>query len=142
MSRLGRIRGVRRGRLLGVRPGAQDVFLASVRLLDDVVRAGDMQVVPELRAALIEAVERIAAKIKGTDDLLKDLARAEVSLGMLCDILAFTLPLSAEDKIAMLAAVRVVDRAAYLNRILEHAESDPRFHGALRGRFSSSPSNN
>ncbi|RMG01319.1 MAG: hypothetical protein D6741_05390, partial [Planctomycetota bacterium] len=132
----GRVRCTRRVRLLDARPFAdRSVFQATVQLLDDVVRAADMQVVPDLRAGLIESVEAIASKIAGADDLLKDLARAEVSLGTLCDILAFTLPLSATDKFALLAEVRVVERAAFLKRKLEAAAGDPRFHGELRGRF-------
>jgi Lon protease-like protein len=73
---------------------------------------------------------RIPAWFKGHEAALEQvrkLLKNEFPLGGLCDILAFALPLEAEEKQALLAVLDVKERA---RRLLRHLEASPAGSGA------------
>ena len=120
------LRGLSRVRLLGEVPDGKLYRTARAELIADVPPAS-LEAARRLRQELAERVlPRFAAG--PAREQLRELFQGELSLGALCDILGFALPLPVEQKQALLEQLDVSRRAEHLLGLLDAltpAPADP-----------------
>src|SRR5262249_44653137 len=110
------LHGLRRIRIVEEAPPSQLYRLARVQLLEDVPPPGGEEE-QQLRTELTGVLPPLLAAHGGAADQAQKLLESELSLGTLCDIFAFALPLETSLKQQLLEELDVIHRA---NCLLEH----------------------
>ena len=107
--------GVRRIRLVRELPPKKLFRVAEAQLLDDLL-PGDAAAerAAILQRRLLEAFKRSMPKVPGANEQLDELLGSQITLGMLTDIVAYTIDLDLETKHRLLAECDVFERAAVL----------------------------
>lgn len=122
--------GVRRLRLVKELPPKKLFRVVESEILDDVVShnvdAGEMD---DLQQQLLAAFKRSLPKVPDAFEQLEQLLGNQITLGMLADIVAYTINLDLESKVRLLGECDVVRRAELL---LDAIEGRPAGRG-LRG---------
>jgi Lon protease-like protein len=113
------LRGLSRVHILHEIPHAKGYRKAKVELLAEVPVA-DAAAERRLRRQLAKLVPRWFPDHPEVKKQFRELLRSELSLGALCDIFSFALPLDAEFKQTLLEELEVEAR---VGRLLEHLES-------------------
>lgn len=112
--------GLRRAGVVRELPEARSFREAEVLVLDDLYPAQAAGRRPELQRRLIERFHHLMPNVQELHQQLDEVLANEVPLGMLTDILAFTLKLDLETKVQLLRETNVDRRAA---RLLEAMQS-------------------
>ncbi len=107
--------GVRRIRLLEELPPAKLFREARVELLDDVLPPEQLAQQTEQQAKLVASFAEILPTLTDAAEPLQKLLRQQISLGMLTDIMSYTLDLGVELKVKLLGEPRVQVRAELLS---------------------------
>lgn len=112
--------GVRRLRLVKELPPKKLFRVVESEILDDVVSenvdAGDMD---ELQQLLLAAFKQSLPKVPDAFEQLEQLLGNQITLGMLADIVAYTINLDLESKVRLLGECDVVRRAELLLAAIE-----------------------
>jgi Lon protease-like protein len=106
--------GVRRVRLVEELPASKPFREARVELLEDVYSLKSSTERPNLQRDLLAAFKRILPSLPHAHEQLDQLLGAQIPLGMLTDIVAYTLDFPIELKERMLAELDVDVRASAL----------------------------
>jgi uncharacterized protein len=109
--------GLRRISLLRELPPNKKFREAQVELLDDVYPAAGAAARPALQRRLVSAFRKVGPQIPAAGDQLDALLDTTMPLGMLTDIVAYTLDLDLRLKVQLLGELDVDRRA---NVLLEH----------------------
>jgi Lon protease-like protein len=115
------LRGLSRIQILHEIPHGKSYRKAKVELLAE-VPVGDDKVERRLRRRLAKVVPQWFPDDVQVKVQFRKLLKSELTLGALCDIFAFALPLDAEFKQSLLEELEVEER---LGRLLEHLETRP-----------------
>lgn len=118
------LRGLRRVRLRRELNVDRLYRVAQVELLEEVMPP-DIPTAKRLRTALEEAVLPKFTGKETAKEQLRDLFHGELTLGALCDVLGFALPLPPELKQTLLERLDVVERAYHLIRLVDGLRPDP-----------------
>ena len=123
-----RLRGLSRIRLVEEVPTDRLYRIARAELVPDVVPA-DLHRLKDLRRGLADAVLPRFAEDGPAQQQLRELFQGDMSLGHVCDVLSYALPLPVEMKQALLAEPHVDLRAEIMTQALRvsAARSDRRF---------------
>lgn len=112
--------GVRRLRLVKELPPKKLFRVVESEILEDVMPEGmGEEEVGELQRHLLAAFKRSLPKMPDAFEQLDQLLGSQITLGMLCDIVAYTINLSLESKVQLLAEVDVMQRAELLLAAIE-----------------------
>jgi len=106
------LRGIARVQIRDERPTDKPFRSAAVDVLHDTA-SDDVEELMALRTALADLIlPRVTAE--PSREQLRNLFQGELPLGVLCDVLAFALPLPPESKQELLETLQVTDRAREL----------------------------
>jgi Lon protease-like protein len=130
------LQGRRRARILEEVPTDRLYRTARVRWIEDVPVEG-----PGTERELMQRLDRVLMRWLSRQEAgarLKQLLQSEPPLGSLCDMLAYALPLSLEEKQEMLDEPRVEERTRHLLAFLEDqlAHLEPRLARRFPPEFS------
>jgi Lon protease-like protein len=117
--------GLRRVRLARELSPKRSFREAIVDVLEDEYLTDDANHRQVLQRRLVRAFEKILPRMKDAHDLFSQLSMSNVSLGTLCDVIAYALDLDVQAKQALLAQVNVARRAEMLTDHLERSVQDP-----------------
>ncbi|MFM8734513.1 MAG: LON peptidase substrate-binding domain-containing protein [Pirellulales bacterium] len=107
--------GVRRIRLVRELPPKKLFRVAEAELLDDLQpAAAQADGAAALQRRLLAAFKRSMPKVPGANEQLDQLLGSQITLGMLTDIVAYTIDLDLETKHRLLAECDVFERAGIL----------------------------
>jgi len=106
--------GLRRIRLARELPAVRSFREWEVELLDDVAPSGPPELQAGLQKKLLSAFQALLPKMPVESESLDDLLRMQISLGMLTDIVSYTLDLDLAVKRKLLGELQVVRRAELL----------------------------
>lgn len=126
--------GVRRLRIVRELPPSKLFREAEVELVDDVYSGHGAAARPALQRSLLESFKHVLPKMPEVHQQLEELLCTEVSLGMLTDLVAYTLQMPIDKKAAMLAEADVDRRCEAL---LEHLRESG---AATKGSSNEGPS--
>ena len=116
--------GLRRVHLLRQHFKSHKDELAEVEIVDDYCSSLTESVL--LTEDLKELIQQILPSLPGVQEQLDPLLnRGDISLGVLTDVLAFSLDLSSDEKGQLLSESNVIDRADRLLEILGEMVEDP-----------------
>lgn len=122
--------GVRRIRLLEELPPEKLYREARVELLEDLEVSQSAEQLPQQQAALVASFQELLPTLTDASEPLEELLRQQISLGMLTDIMGYTLDLGQELKLQLLGEPRVEARAELLRaaakRLLVKINKEPR----------------
>lgn len=110
--------GLKRVQIVRELPPTKLFREAEVNLLDDEYPAADVQLRTTKQHSLIESFERILPNMPEVHQQLQELLGAEVSLGTLTDLVAYTLTMPLPEKCALLEELNVDRRCERLLRYL------------------------
>jgi Lon protease-like protein len=116
--------GLCRVRILGEFPPKKPYREARVEVFTDRYPLNADAVRPLLQQRLQDAFLRILPNISQSHDCLAQLLRNDITLGTLTDLVAYTLDIELERKVALLAEPNVHRRAERLLQYLERASTD------------------
>jgi Uncharacterized protein, similar to the N-terminal domain of Lon protease len=112
--------GVRRLRLVKELPPKKLFRVVESEILDDVLPEDVAEAeVSELQQSLLASFKRSLPKMPDSFEQLDQLLGNQITLGMLCDIVAYTINLDLESKVRLLAEVEVMRRAELLLAAIE-----------------------
>lgn len=114
--------GLRRVRILRELPADKLFREAEVEILEDIYPTGGAAARPALQRQLVEAFQKVLPQTAESREQLEQLASSHLPLGMLTDIMSFTLGLPLETKYLLLTE-RNVDRRA--EHLAEYFARDP-----------------
>jgi Lon protease-like protein len=118
--------GMRRVRLLRELPPAKLFREAEVELLDDHYPVAGEACRAQLQARLVAAFKGQLASAPQIEEHLEQLLAADVSLGMLTDLVSHAAPLEPELKLSLLAETNVDERAKRLLAVMaSHSLTGP-----------------
>jgi Lon protease-like protein len=107
--------GVRRLRLVRELPPAKPFREVQAEILDDIVPSGIQEAgAGELQRRLLAAFKAVLPKIPEASEQLDQLLGNQITLGMLADIVAYTVDLDHERKVRLLGECDVFERATQL----------------------------
>ncbi len=92
---------------------------AKVLLIEDIVSISEMNA-SKLRSKLCKNMAKWFTYQPSAKDQLDRLVNSDLSLGNLCDVFSFALPLTVELKIHLLELLNVEERANFLIQVIEH----------------------
>lgn len=113
------LHGLARARILNEHTPAAPYRMATVELVED-VPAVEVEAV-QLRGEMAEAAAPFFGGHPGAREQFRRLVDSPITLGGLCDVFAFALPVDAEGKQRLLAEADVAARARMLLSLLEGA---------------------
>lgn len=125
--------GSRRAKILRQLPTSRSFRMADVEVEVDFQPVGDASQQREFKRAVLEAFAKVIPPSATVQHNLHELMAGQMGLGPITDIIAYTLPLPVEAKLALLAEANVSERARLLVQVL--GERYPA--GALAGPGSS-----
>ena len=104
--------------VLGEELSPENLFReAKVEILEDTYSPGGLSSRARLQRKLVSAFKAVLPRVGEAYEQLDQLLSSELALGMLCDIVAFTLELEIETKLELLAETDVDRRA---KRLVDH----------------------
>lgn len=119
------LQGVRRVKLLRELPPAHAFREAHVAVCDDVYPPDLTPARPQLRRRLVDCFKQLLPKLPAAHEQLDQLLGSEIPLGMLTDLVAYSLDLGHELKVRLLGEVHVDRRAQLLLERLDRMASEP-----------------
>ncbi len=129
--------GVRRIRIQHELPPTRTFRVADAEIAEDEFPHEDAPARPALQRRLIERFRGLLPQVPEAREQLEQLLREEVPLGILTDIMAYTLDLDVAVKMQLLAEPNVDARARMLVDLLAQARSDrSKFPGGWPPKFS------
>lgn len=129
--------GVRRVRVERELAPVRTFRQAEARIVDDEFPVDAAPARPALHRRLIERFRKLLPQVPEAKEQLEQLLREEVPLGILTDIMAYTLDLDVAVKMQLLAECNVDRRAQMLVDLLSQATNDrSRFPGGWPPKFS------
>jgi ATP-dependent Lon protease len=129
--------GVRRIRVAKELPPSRTFRIAEASIAEDEFPKEDAAARPALQRRLIERFRGLLPQVPEAREQLEQLLREEVPLGILTDIMSYTLDLDVAVKIKLLAEANVDRRAAMLYELLSQASTArSRFPGGWPPKFS------
>ena len=111
--------GIRRIRLLQELPQQKLFREARVELLDDEYSPHQTAERAERQKALVERFKAILPNLSDSAEQLQQLLSQQISLGMLTDIMGYTLNLEIDLKLKLLGEPQVDQRAEFLSEVAE-----------------------
>jgi len=96
---------------------------ADVELLDDVYLPSGASQRPTLQRALLDSFDQVASDLRLHQDQLDELMAAQVPLGVLTDIISFSLDLDVQSRLQLLGELNVDQRARTLLRTLRDGQA-------------------
>jgi uncharacterized protein len=115
--------GLKRVRLVHELPAAKPFREARVELVDDVYSHDEAGGRAQLQRLLLDSFRRVLPSMPKVHEQLEELLCTDVSLGMLTDLIAYTLQLPVEIKESLLGEESVDRRCRTLLKQLEHGAS-------------------
>jgi ATP-dependent Lon protease len=115
--------GLRRVRLVHELPASKPFREARVELVEDVYAHDEAGGRAQLQRLLLDAFRRVLPSMPKVHEQLEELLCTDVSLGMLTDLIAYTLQLPVEIKESLLGEENVDRRCRILLKELEHGAS-------------------
>lgn len=116
--------GLRRVRLIEELPPTEQFRQAKVELLPDIYAAGQEAPRQAMKSRLLRAFKERVASVSQADEQLDQLLAGDVGLGVLTDVVGYTLDLDLAFKLRLLGEVDVDRRAAWLLERLETPAPD------------------
>jgi ATP-dependent Lon protease len=117
--------GLRRARVIYELPPRRLFREAKVELLDDVYPAEGDACRPQLRRRLLDRFRRIVPRDPAAQGQVEQLLGSQIPLGVLTDLVAYSLQISQEEKRRMLDQVNVDARARTLLQHLDQVFDEP-----------------
>ncbi len=111
--------GMRRAKVLREIDAGRPFRMAEVQIADDIYPPSGTEGRLELKRSLLGAFGDVIPVSKSVQQNLHELMAGQMSLGPITDIIAYTLPFDAEQKLKLLADPDVDSRAAELVRLLD-----------------------
>jgi len=115
--------GLKRVRLIHELPAAKPFREARVELVDDIYTHDEAEGRSRLQRLLLDSFRRVLPSMPKVHEQLEELLSTDVSLGMLTDLIAYTLQLPVDVKESLLGDENVDRRCRALLRQLEHGAS-------------------
>jgi Lon protease-like protein len=125
--------GLRRIEIIRELPTAESFRVADVRILHDHVPSQQREARRRLREDLLETFRGALPVGKGAKDTIAMLLKKHVPLGVLADLIAFTVELDPAFKQSLLAETDVIGRAEALLARLRQGDRKPTWPKALGG---------
>jgi len=110
--------GIRRGRVIRELEASRPYRLAEIEISNDVYPPSGTHQRSELKQRLLDAFGEIIPVSANVQKNLHELLASQMGLGPITDIVSYTLPFDADDKLALLAEPNVDARAAHLIDLL------------------------
>jgi ATP-dependent Lon protease len=111
--------GIRRAKLLHEIDAGRPFRMAQVQVAEDVYPPAGSEQRPDLKKSLLRAFASVIPVSKSVQQNLHELMAGQMSLGPITDIIAYTLPFAAEQKLRLLSDPDVDSRASELLRLLK-----------------------
>lgn len=112
------LQGVARAKIIKEVNDGKLYRTAKVEILQDVSHASEENAT-RIRTKLLKGMTKWFTQQPSAKEQLARLVNSDLSLGNLCDVFSFALPLSVEMKILLLQLVNVEDRASLLLEVIE-----------------------
>lgn len=110
--------GTRRARVIREIDAGRPFRMAEIQVADDFYSPTGTENRSELKKELLRAFSKVIPASKTVQQNLHELMAGQISLGPITDIIAYTLPFTAEQKLKLLADPNVDSRAKELVRLL------------------------
>jgi len=117
------LQGVSRAKIIKEVNDGKLYRTAKVEILHDVPDSSEENAV-RMRSNLLKQMTKWFTQQPSAKEQLNRLVNSDLSLGNLCDVFSFALPLSVEMKILLLQLVKVEDRALLLLELIEQMTPD------------------
>jgi ATP-dependent Lon protease len=111
--------GIRRAKLLREIDAGRPFRMAKVQIADDVYPTAGFEQRSDLKKSLLRAFASVIPVSESVQQNLHELMAGQMSLGPITDIIAYTLPFAAEQKLRLLADPDVDSRATDLLHLLK-----------------------
>jgi Lon protease-like protein len=112
------LQGVSRAKIISEVNNGKLYRTAKVEILHDVPNSSEVNE-DRMRTRLVKRVTKWFTQQPSAKEQLDRLVNSDLSLGNLCDVFSFALPLSVDMKILLLQLVNVEDRASLLLEVIE-----------------------
>lgn len=112
------LQGVSRAKIIKEVNDGKLYRTAEVEILHDVPHVGEENAT-RMRNKLVKRMTKWFTQQPSAKEQLDRLVNSDLSLGNLCDVFSFALPLSVDMKILLLQLVNVADRASLLLEVIE-----------------------